>query len=62
MIALTVDKDLDHMTPFEVAFIVFVAAFALEEYTASKEHGWESESDCDRYWQELTLLQSISQA
>lgn len=31
------------MTPFEVVFIFFAAAFALDEYTASKEHGWESE-------------------
>ncbi|KAI0687685.1 hypothetical protein BC835DRAFT_1408332 [Cytidiella melzeri] len=34
-------KDLDHLTLFEVVFIVFAAAFALEEYTASKEHGWD---------------------
>lgn len=30
------------MTPFEMTFAVFVAAFALDEYTASKEHGWDS--------------------
>lgn len=36
------DKDLNHMTPFEVIFIVYATAFALEEYTASKEHGWGS--------------------
>lgn len=30
------------MTPFEVLFIVFATAFTLEEYTATKEHGWES--------------------
>ena len=30
------------MTPFEIVFVVFAAAFALEEYTASKEHGWDS--------------------
>ncbi|EKM58418.1 uncharacterized protein PHACADRAFT_90851 [Phanerochaete carnosa HHB-10118-sp] len=34
------NKDLDHMTPFEVVFIIFATAFALDEYTASKEHGW----------------------
>ena len=39
------DKDLTKMTPFEVMFIVFATAFALEEYTASKEHGWGSESN-----------------
>ena len=31
------------MNGFEKLFIVFAAAFALEEYTASKEHGWGSE-------------------
>ena len=31
------------MNTFEKVFIVFAAAFALEEYTASKEHGWTSE-------------------
>ncbi|KAI0077860.1 hypothetical protein K474DRAFT_1661071 [Panus rudis PR-1116 ss-1] len=34
------NRDLHYMTPFEIVFIVFAAAFALEEYTASKEHGW----------------------
>ncbi|KII95956.1 hypothetical protein PLICRDRAFT_234074 [Plicaturopsis crispa FD-325 SS-3] len=29
-----------HITPWEGVFIVFGAAFTLEEYTASKEHGW----------------------
>ncbi|KAJ3533040.1 hypothetical protein NM688_g7340 [Phlebia brevispora] len=33
-------KDLEAMTPFEIVFVVFVTAFALGEYTASKEHGW----------------------
>ncbi|PIL35412.1 transporter [Ganoderma sinense ZZ0214-1] len=33
-------KDLNTMNTFEKVFIVFAAAFALEEYTASKEHGW----------------------
>ena len=32
------------MNGFEKVFIIFAAAFALEEYTASKEHGWTSES------------------
>ena len=36
-------KDLNTMNTFEKVFIVFAAAFALEEYTASKEHGWTSE-------------------
>ncbi|KAJ6607394.1 hypothetical protein B0H10DRAFT_2072140 [Mycena sp. CBHHK59/15] len=34
------NQDLDKVTFWEVAFIVFAAAFALEEYTASTEHGW----------------------
>ncbi|KAI0360223.1 hypothetical protein OH77DRAFT_1565833 [Trametes cingulata] len=33
-------KDMHTMNGFEIIFIVFAAAFALEEYTASKEHGW----------------------
>ncbi|KAH9998811.1 hypothetical protein BJV74DRAFT_187360 [Russula compacta] len=33
-------KDLDTPHLFEVLFIIFAAAFALEEYTASIEHGW----------------------
>ncbi|KAM5537199.1 hypothetical protein V8D89_009132 [Ganoderma adspersum] len=33
-------KNLNAMNGFEKVFIVFAAAFALEEYTASKEHGW----------------------
>ncbi|KAH9989483.1 hypothetical protein BJV77DRAFT_1151491 [Russula vinacea] len=33
-------KDLDAPHPFEILFIVFAAAFALEEYTASRQHGW----------------------
>lgn len=47
LISLTIlplqGKDLAKVTPFEVMFIVFATAFALEEYTASKEHGWGSE-------------------
>ena len=38
------------MTAYEVFFIIFAVAFALEEYTASQEHGWESESHCFREW------------
>ncbi|KAJ3516556.1 hypothetical protein NLJ89_g1051 [Agrocybe chaxingu] len=34
------NRDKGKMTPWEVAFIVFAGAFALEEYTASTEHGW----------------------
>ncbi|KAH9856662.1 hypothetical protein C2E23DRAFT_772105 [Lenzites betulinus] len=33
-------KDMDAMNVFELVFIIFASAFALEEYTASKEHGW----------------------
>ena len=36
------DKDLDSLHHFEVIFIIFAAAFALEEYTASIQHGWGS--------------------
>ena len=32
------------MTVYEIFFIIFAAAFALEEYTASQEHGWDGES------------------
>lgn len=39
-----IEKDMDFMNGFEFVFIIFAAAFALEEYTASKEHGWTSES------------------
>ncbi|KAI0368811.1 hypothetical protein BV20DRAFT_968928 [Pilatotrama ljubarskyi] len=34
------NKDMHAMNGFEIIFIVFATAFALEEYTASKEHGW----------------------
>ncbi|KAI0707123.1 hypothetical protein C8Q76DRAFT_748084 [Earliella scabrosa] len=33
-------KNLNEMNGFEKVFILFATAFALEEYTASKEHGW----------------------
>jgi hypothetical protein len=35
-----VAPDPEKMTFWEVVFIVFAAAFTLEEYTASTEHGW----------------------
>lgn len=35
-------KKLPSMSLWEVVFIIFAAAFALEEYTASKEYGWGS--------------------
>ncbi|KAI0303626.1 hypothetical protein B0F90DRAFT_1809383 [Multifurca ochricompacta] len=38
------NKDLNAVHPFEVLFIVLAAAFALEEYTASIEHGWGSKT------------------
>ena len=51
------EKDTDFMNGFEIVFIIFAAAFALEEYTASKEHGWTSESSaCLR----MTLLGKYS--
>jgi hypothetical protein len=28
------------MQASEIAFIIFAVAFALEEFTAQKEHGW----------------------
>ncbi|THH27606.1 hypothetical protein EUX98_g6581 [Antrodiella citrinella] len=34
-------KESTHLTGVEIAFIIFASAFALEEYTASREHGWE---------------------
>ncbi|KAI9460358.1 hypothetical protein F5148DRAFT_983294 [Russula earlei] len=34
------DKNPDTPHPFEILFIVFAAAFALDEYTAFREHGW----------------------
>ncbi|PPQ65270.1 hypothetical protein CVT26_000230 [Gymnopilus dilepis] len=34
------NRDRTKITPWEIAFIVFASAFALEEYTASTEHGW----------------------
>ncbi len=40
LIGFIADKDLNALAPFEVLFLVFAAAFALDEYTASVEHGW----------------------
>jgi len=34
------NRDINKMNPFELVFIIFATAFTLEEYTASKEHGW----------------------
>jgi hypothetical protein len=36
------DKDLDSPHLFELLLIIFAAAFALDEYTASIQHGWSS--------------------
>ncbi len=52
-------KDLNTMNGFEKVFIVFAAAFALEEYTASKEYGWTSEFHTrshDRHWLNYVLV------
>jgi len=37
-------QDKTKLTTWEVAFIIFGSAFALEEYTAATEHGWISKS------------------
>ncbi|EAU85471.1 hypothetical protein CC1G_06372 [Coprinopsis cinerea okayama7 len=34
------NQDKSQVTPYELVFIVFAAAFTLEEYTASTGHGW----------------------
>ncbi|EIN09997.1 hypothetical protein PUNSTDRAFT_67118 [Punctularia strigosozonata HHB-11173 SS5] len=34
------NRNMEHMQISEIVFIVIAIAFALEEYTASKEHGW----------------------
>jgi hypothetical protein len=36
-------KDLQTVTVWEYLFILVAVAFTLDEYTASKEHGWISE-------------------
>ena len=41
------DKNLDSPHLFELLFIIFAAAFALDEYTASIQRGWSS--TCRRY-------------
>jgi len=43
-LAWSTDAEASHMTAYEVFFIIFAVAFALEEYTASQEHGWDSKS------------------
>ncbi|KAF9777364.1 hypothetical protein BJ322DRAFT_465771 [Thelephora terrestris] len=35
------NAETSHMTAYEILFIVFAASFALAEYTASREHGWD---------------------
>ena len=49
------------MTPYEVFFIIFAIAFALEEYTASQEHGWDGKSrySCDTTASEFTTSPNI---
>jgi hypothetical protein len=54
IIDLITDKDLNAPNAFELLFIVFAAAFALEEYTASVEHGWSGK--CGRHNVLLTPL------
>lgn len=34
------NQQVERLTAFEIVFIIFATAFTLEEYTASKEHGW----------------------
>lgn len=34
------NQQVERLTAFEFVFIIFATAFTLEEYTASKEHGW----------------------
>lgn len=48
------DKDINTPNAFELLFIVFAAAFALEEYTASVEHGWSGK--CGHHNVSLTPL------
>ena len=36
------DRDVNKITPWEFTFIVFAAAFTLDEYTVANEHGWIS--------------------
>jgi hypothetical protein len=45
------------VTASEILFIIFAVAFTLEEYTASREHGWDSESrhTCHIMAPELTM-------
>ena len=41
---LFTDAEANYMTAYEIFFIIFAVSFALEEYTASREHGWDSKS------------------
>ncbi|PFH52912.1 hypothetical protein AMATHDRAFT_138783 [Amanita thiersii Skay4041] len=34
------NRDVNRLNTWEVVFIIFAAAFTLDEYTASNEHGW----------------------
>jgi hypothetical protein len=34
------DESSEKITLWEILFMIFAAAFTLEEYTASTEHGW----------------------
>ena len=47
---------MNHITAYEIFFIIFAVAFALEEYTASQEHGWDSKSyrSCNTRTSKLT--------
>ncbi|KAF5365608.1 hypothetical protein D9758_003241 [Tetrapyrgos nigripes] len=36
----TIDHDAEKVTLWEIVFCIFAFAFALDEYTASTEHGW----------------------
>lgn len=40
--ALFTDAETSHLTAYEIFFIIFAVSFSLDEYTASREHGWES--------------------
>ncbi|KAF9644898.1 hypothetical protein BDM02DRAFT_3157054 [Thelephora ganbajun] len=35
------NTETSHMTAYEIFFIIFAVAFALDEYTAFREHGWD---------------------
>ena len=50
-------KNIQAMNGFEKVFIIFAAAFTLEEYTASKEHGWSS--TCQAYIYPFRLINVV---